>query len=94
MQAIQQRLDLLQSKLTKLVLKMDEQDNAYEILKNENNRLKTLLSEKEEELSQWKSKVDSVIESSHIEENRQIIKAQIEEYVQDIDECITLINAM
>ena len=94
MQSIQNRLDLLQSKLSRLVQKVEEQKLAYETEKSENNRLKTLLSEKEEEINQWKSKVDSAIDSAQIEENQQMIKATIEGYVGEIDECIALIKAM
>ncbi len=94
MQSIQNRLDLLQSKLSKLVQKMEEQKLALEKIQNENNRLKTSLTEKEEEINQWKSKVDSAIESSHNEEDQQMIKAKIEGYVEEIDECISLIKAM
>lgn len=94
MQSIQNRLDLLQSKLSKLVLKMDEKKFAYDKIINENNRLQTSLIEKEEEINQWKSKVDSAIDSALIEENQKVIKAKIEGYVEEIDECITLIKAM
>lgn len=94
MQSIQHRLDMLQSKLARLLQKMDEQRTAYETLQNENNRLKTSLREKEEEINQWKSKVDSAIDSAQLEENQKVIKAKIEEYVEEIDECITLIKAM
>ncbi len=94
MQSIQNRLDMLQSKLNRLVQKMDEQRTAYDIIQNENNRLKTSLIEKEKEINQWKSKVDSAIDSAQIEENQQMIKAKIEGYVGEIDECIALIKAM
>lgn len=94
MQSIQNRLDLLQSKLTILIQKMEEQKVAYKEIKNENNRLKTSLREKEEEINQWKSKVDSAIDSAHIEENQQMIKAKIEGFVGEIDECIAMIKAM
>lgn len=94
MQSIQNRLDLLQSKLSRLVQKMEEQKHAYETIQSENNRLKTSLIEKEEEINQWKSKVDSAIDSAQLEENQQMIKAKIEGYVEEIDECITLIKAM
>lgn len=94
MQSIQNRLDLLQSKLSRLVQKMEEQKLAYETIQNENNRLKTSLIEKEEEINQWKSKVNSAIDSTQIEENQQMIKAKIEGYVGEIDECIALIKAM
>lgn len=94
MQSIQNRLDVLQSKLSRLIQKMDEQKLAYEKIQSENNRLKTLLIEKEEEINQWKSKVDSAIDSAQIEENQQMIKAKIEGYVEEIDECIALIKAM
>ena len=85
---------MLQSKLNRLVQKMDEQRTAYDIIQNENNRLKTSLIEKEKEINQWKSKVDSAIDSAQIEENQQMIKATIEGYVGEIDECIALIKAM
>lgn len=85
---------MLQSKLNRLVQKMDEQRTAYDIIQNENNRLKTSLIEKEKEINQWKSKVDSAIDSAQIEENQQMIKAKIEGYVGEIDECIALIKAM
>lgn len=94
MQSITNRLDLLNSKLSTLVQKMEEQKLAFESIQNENNRLKTTLKEKEEEINQWKSKVASAIDSSQIEENQQMIKAKIEGYVEEIDECITLIKAM
>lgn len=94
MQTIQNRLDLLQSKLSRLVQKMEEQRLANETIKNENNRLKTLLIEKDEEINQWKSKVDSAIGSAQVEENQKVIKAKIEGYVEEIDECIALIKAM
>ena len=94
MHSIQNRLDLLQSKLSKLVQKMEEQKHIYKIIQSENNRLKTSLREKEEEINQWKSKVDSAIDSTQIEENQQMIKAKIEGFVEEIDECIALIKAM
>ena len=94
MQSIQNRLDLLQSKLSRLVQKMEEQRLAHETIKNENNRLKTILIEKDEEINQWKSKVDSAMGSAQIEENQKVIKAKIEGYVEEIDECIALIKAM
>ncbi len=94
MQSIQNRLDLLQSKLSRLVQKMEEQRLANETIKNENNRLKTILIEKDEEINQWKSKVDSAMGSAQIEENQKVIKAKIEGYVEEIDECIALIKAM
>lgn len=94
MQSIQNRLDMLQSKLSRLVQKMEEQRLAYGKIQNENNRLKTSLIEREEEINQWKSKVDSAIGSAHIEQNQQMIKAKIEEYVEEIDDCIALIKAM
>ena len=70
MHSIQNRLDLLQSKLSILVQKMEEQKLAYETIESENNRLKASLKEKEEEINQWKSKVDSAIDSTQIEENQ------------------------
>ena len=94
MQSIQNRLDMLQSKLSRLSQKMEEQRLAYDKIQNENNRLKTSLREREEEINQWKSKVDSAIDAAHIEENQQVIKAKIEEYVEEIDDCIALIKAM
>ena len=94
MHSIQNRLDLLQSKLSKLVQKMEEQNHIYKTIQSENNRLKTSLREKEEEINQWKSKVDSAIDSTQIEENQQMIKAKIEGFVEEIDECIALIKAM
>ena len=94
MQSIQNRLDVLQSKLSRLGQKMEEQKLAYDKIQNENNRLKTSLREREEEINQWKTKVDSAIDSAQIEENQKVIKAKIEEYVEEIDECITLIKAM
>ena len=94
MHSIQNRLDLLQSKLSILVQKMEEQKLAYETIESENNRLKASLKEKEEEINQWKSKVDSAIDSTQIEENQQMIKAKIEGFVGEIDECIALIKAM
>lgn len=94
MQSIQNRLDLLQSKLSKLVQKMEEQRLVNETIQNENNRLKTILIEKDEEINQWKSKVDSAKESAQLEENQKVIKAKIEGYVEEIDECIALIKAM
>lgn len=94
MQSIQNRLDLLQSKLSRLIQKMEEQRLANETIQNENNRLKTTLIEKDEEINQWKSKVDSAIGSAQIEENQKVIKAKIEGYVEEIDECIALIKAM
>ena len=94
MQSIQNRLDLLQSKLSRLVQKMEEQRLANETIKNENNRLKTILIEKDKEINQWKSKVDSALGSAQIEENQKVIKAKIEGYVEEIDECIALIKAM
>ena len=94
MQSIQNRLDLLHSKLSRLIQKMEEQKLAYESIQDENNRLKTTLKEKEKEIDQWKSKVNSAIDSSLVEENQQMIKAKIEGYVEEIDECIALIKAM
>ena len=94
MQSIQNRLDMLQSKLFRLGQKMEEQKAAYNTIQNENNRLKTSLREREEEINQWKSKVNSAIESAQIEENQKVIKAKIEGYVEEIDECIALIKAM
>ena len=94
MHSIQNRLDLLQSKLSILVQKMEEQKHIYKTIQSENNRLKTSLGEKEEEINQWKSKVDSAIDSTQIEENQQMIKAKIEGFVEEIDECIALIKAM
>ena len=94
MQSIQHRLDMLQSKLSRLSQKMEEQKLAYETIQNENNRLKTSLREREEEINQWKSKVNGAIDSAQLEENQKVIKAKIEEYVEEIDECITLIKAM
>jgi len=94
MQSIQHRLDMLQSKLSRLGQKMEEQKAAYDKIQIENNRLKTSLREKEEEINQWKSKVNSAIESAQIEESQKVIKAKIEEYAEEIDECITLIKAM
>lgn len=73
---------------------MEEQKHIYKIIQSENNRLKTSLREKEEEINQWKSKVDSAIDSTQIEENQQMIKAKIEGFVEEIDECIALIKAM
>ena len=90
MHSIQNRLDLLQSKLSILVQKMEEQKHIYKTIQSENNRLKTSLREKEEEINQWKSKVDSAIDSTQIEENQQMIKAKIEGFVEEIDECIAL----
>ena len=94
MHSIQNRLDLLQSKLSILVQKMEEQKHIYITIQSENNRLKTSLREKEEEINQWKSKVDSAIDSTQIEKNQQMIKAKIEGFVEEIDECIALIKAM
>ena len=94
MQSIQNRLDLLQSKLSRLVQKMEEQRLVNETIQNENNRLKTILIEKDEEINQWKSKVDSAKDSALIEEDQKVIKAKIEGYVEEIDECIALIKAM
>jgi len=94
MQSIQHRLDMLQSKLSRLSQKMEEQKLAYDTIQNENNRLKTSLREREEEINQWKSKVNGAIDSAQLEENQKVIKAKIEEYVEEIDECITLIKAM
>lgn len=94
MQTIKHRLDLLQSKLSKLVQKMDEKERVINELREENNKLQTSLTEKEEQINQWKSKVNSVIESAQNEENRTMIKAEIEGYVEQIDDCIALIKAM
>lgn len=94
MQAITHRLDLLQSKLSKLVQKVDEKERVINELLKENNKLQTSLMEKEEQINQWKSKVNSVIESAQDEENRTMIKAEIEGYVEQIDDCIALIKAM
>jgi len=94
MQSIQNRLDMLQSKLSRLVQKMEEQRQANDLIQDENNRLKTSLKEREEQINQWKSKVNSAIDSSQIEENQKVIKAKIEGYVEEIDECIALIKAM
>lgn len=92
MQSIQARIELLQSKVTKLIQKMGELQETNQKLENENIKLKTSLSEQEILLNQWKSKVNRVTESPN-QENRQTIKAEIERYVQQIDECISLLKA-
>lgn len=92
MQSIQARIELLQSKVTKLIQKMGELQETNQKLENENIKLKTSLSEQEILLNQWKSKVNRVTESPN-QENRQTIKAEIEGYVQQIDECISLLKA-
>lgn len=94
MQSIQTRLDMLQSKILKLTKKMEERERDCQTLKNENNRLQTLLKTQENEVKQWKSKVNSVVDDQQKDDHRLMIKAEIEEYKKEIDDCIALINAM
>lgn len=93
MQSIHTRLDLLQSKLSKLIQKMETTDKAFTELQKENNRLQTKLKEQAELIDQWKSKANSVTESSLNEENRKMIKAEIDEYIVEINSCIQLLQA-
>lgn len=92
MQSIQTRIELLHSKLNKLIQKMEELERNNEQIENENIKLKAKLSEQEILLNQWKSKVNRVTEATD-KEQRQMIKAKIDQYVSQIDECIDMIKA-
>ncbi len=93
MQSIKDRLDVVQNRLKSLTTMVNKLREDYQILKTENNRLATTLKEKDEKLRQLENRVNSVNENLK-KEDRKVIKAEIDGYVEQIDHCIAIIKAM
>ena len=87
------KLNQLESNVKSLIRKLNVAQNANEILKNENNKLKEELRKKEAVVIEEKELAKVSTHSSPItEEKYHKVKMDIKSCIEEIDDCIQLIE--
>jgi len=87
------KLDKLEANVKSLLRKLSEANHANDTLKNEINKLKEELRKKEAVEVEEKELVNVSTHSSHVtEEKYHKIKSDIKSCIDEIDDCIQLVE--
>ena len=96
MESLSQHIAEIKVKLEKLLTQHSECKEANADLRDENERLESLLSEREQEIEDLQNKIKILKLAKNIsgEETgeKTELKRKINEYIREIDRCIAMLN--
>ena len=95
MEAVDQKIQDIQLKLKKLLVKQEQQKMDIQVLKEENEQLRLQINQTNNEERRRSSELD--VKGESISDSRYAttisgMKSKMEKYIDEVDRCIALIN--
>lgn len=94
MQAILEKLQRIEIKIKEQLNELATLNRENSILKQENNDLTAIIDRQEERLKELEKKLLSENKEPDRTGDQEAVKKKLEHYIEEIDKCIEMVNAI